>query len=209
MKYFIFDVDGTLLNSAEVDQQCLQQMLREFGQEHTLEELRPSFGKPGRQTLADLGFSGEAAERAMDRWEGLSQERIAEVRVFNGVEAMLKALHERGCRCGIVTSRTHYQYGYGFSPLGLDGYFDAVICMEDAPRTKPAPDPLLECLRRMGGLATAGFGGLRGRAVTLGAILTAAAAGVASCLALWGCLAPDRIAADVRLAAPGDVLSLI
>ena len=143
MKYFIFDVDGTLLNSAEVDQQCLQQMLREFGQEHTLEELRPSFGKPGRQTLADLGFSGEAAERAMDRWEGLSQERIAEVRVFNGVEAMLKALHERGCRCGIVTSRTHYQYGYGFSPLGLDGYFDAVICMEDAPRTKPAPDPLL------------------------------------------------------------------
>lgn len=149
MKYFIFDVDGTLLNSAEVDQQCLQQMLREFGQEHTLEELRPSFGKPGRQTLADLGFSGEAAERAMDRWEGLSQERIAEVRVFNGVEAMLKALHERGCRCGIVTSRTHYQYGYGFSPLGLDGYFDAVICMEDAPRTKPAPDPLLECLRRM------------------------------------------------------------
>ena len=148
MKYFIFDVDGTLLNSAEVDQQCLQQMLREFGQEHTLEELRPSFGKPGRQTLADLGFSGEAAERAMDRWEGLSQERIAEVRAFNGVEAMLKALHERGCRCGIVTSRTHYQYGYGFSPLGLDGYFDAVICMEDAPRTKPAPDPLLECLRR-------------------------------------------------------------
>ena len=153
MKYFIFDVDGTLLNSAEVDQQCLQQMLREFGQEHTLEELRPSFGKPGRQTLADLGFSGEAAERAMDRWEGLSQERIAEVRAFNGVEAMLKALHERGCRCGIVTSRTHYQFDYGFSPLGLDGYFDAVICMEDAPRHKPAPDPLLECLRRMGGTA--------------------------------------------------------
>ena len=139
MKYFIFDVDGTLLNSAEVDQQCLQQMLREFGQEHTLEELRPSFDKPGRQTLADLGFSGEAAERAMDRWEGLTLKRIAEVRVFDGVEAMLKALHERGCRCGIVTSRTHYQYGYGFSPLGLDGYFDAVICMEDAPCTKPAP----------------------------------------------------------------------
>lgn len=205
MKYFIFDVDGTLLNSAEVDQQCLQQMLREFGQEHTLEELRPSFGKPGRQTLADLGFSGEAAERAMDRWEGLTLERIAEVRAFNGVEAMLKALHERGCRCGIVTSRTHYQYDYGFSPLGLDGYFDAVICMEDAPCTKPAPDPLLECLRRMGGEP--------GEAVYVGDgegdMQCAAAAGVASCLALWGCSAPDRITADVRLAAPGDVLSLI
>ena len=205
MKYFIFDVDGTLLNSAEVDQQCLQQMLREFGQEHTLEEIRPSFGKPGRQTLADLGFSGEAAERAMDRWEGLSQERIAEVRAFNGVEAMLKALHERGCRCGIVTSRTHYQYGYGFSPLGLDGYFDAVICMEDAPRTKPAPDPLLECLRRMGGTAA--------EAVYIGDsacdMECAAAAGVKSCLALWGIPEGACIRADIELAAPADALKLI
>lgn len=205
MKYFIFDVDGTLLNSAEVDQQCLQQMLREFGQEHTLEELRPSFGKPGRQTLADLGFSGEAAERAMDRWEGLSQERIAEVRAFNGVEAMLKALHERGCRCGIVTSRTHYQYGYGFSPLGLDGYFDAVICMEDAPRTKPAPDPLLECLRRMGGTAA--------EVVYIGDsacdMECAAAAGVKSCLALWGIPEGACIRADIELAAPADALKLI
>lgn len=205
MKYFIFDVDGTLLNSAEVDQQCLQQMLREFGQEHTLEELRPSFGKPGRQTLADLGFSGEAAERAMDRWEGLTLERIAEVRAFNGVEAMLKALHERGCRCGIVTSRTHYQYGYGFSPLGLDGYFDAVICMEDAPRHKPAPDPLLECLRRMGGTAD--------EAVYIGDsacdMECAAAAGVKSCLALWGIPEGARIRADIELAAPADALKLI
>lgn len=205
MKYFIFDVDGTLLNSAEVDQQCLQQMLREFGQEHTLEELRPSFGKPGRQTLADLGFSGEAAERAMDRWEGLTLERIAEVRAFNGVEAMLKALHERGCRCGIVTSRTHYQYGYGFSPLGLDGYFDAVICMEDAPRTKPAPDPLLECLRRMGGEP--------GEAVYIGDsacdMECAAAAGVKSCLALWGIPEGACIRADIELAAPADALKLI
>lgn len=205
MKYFIFDVDGTLLNSAEVDQQCLQQMLREFGQEHTLEELRPSFGKPGRQTLADLGFSGEAAERAMDRWEGLTLERIAEVRAFNGVEAMLKALHERGCRCGIVTSRTHYQYDYGFSPLGLDGYFDAVICMEDAPCTKPAPDPLLECLRRMGGTAA--------EAVYIGDsacdMECAAAAGVKSCLALWGIPEGACIRADIELAAPADALKLI
>ena len=205
MKYFVFDVDGTLMNSAAVDQQCLQQTLHEFGRDYTFEELRPSFGKPGRQTLADLGFTGETAERIMDRWEGLSQERASEVLAFDGIEALLRALHARCCRCGIVTSRTHYQYDYGFSPLGLDGYFDAVICMEDAPCTKPAPDPLLECLRRMGGEP--------GEAVYVGDgegdMQCAAAAGVASCLALWGCSAPDRITADVRLAAPGDVLSLI
>ena len=141
MKYFVFDVDGTLMNSAAVDQQCLKQTLHEFGRDYTFEELRPSFGKPGRQTLADLGFTGETAERIMDRWEGLSKERASEVLAFDGIEALLRELHARGCRCGIVTSRTHYQFDYGFSPLGLDGYFDAVICMEDAlaPQTGARP----------------------------------------------------------------------
>ena len=118
---------------------------------------------------------------------------------------MLKALHERGCRCGIVTSRTHDQFDYGFSPLGLDGYFDAVICMEDAPRHKPAPDPLLECLRRMGGTAD--------EAVYIGDsacdMECAAAAGVKSCLALWGIPEGACIRADIELAVPADALKLI
>lgn len=205
MKYFVFDVDGTLLNSAEVDQQCLKQTLHEFGRDYTFEELRPSFGKPGRQTLADLGFTGETAERIMDRWEGLSKERASEVLAFDGIEALLRELHARGCRCGIVTSRTHYQFDYSFSPLGLDGYFDAVICMEDAPRHKPAPDPLLECLRRMGGTAA--------EAVYIGDsacdMECAAAAGVKSCLALWGIPEGACIRADIELAAPADALKLI
>ena len=93
MKYFVFDVDGTLMNSAAVDQQCLKQTLHEFGRDYTFEELRPSFGKPGRQTLADLGFTGETAERIMDRWEGLSKERASEVLAFDGIEALLRELH--------------------------------------------------------------------------------------------------------------------
>ena len=93
MKYFVFDVDGTLMNSAAVDQQCLKQTLHEFGRDYTFEELRPCFGMPGRQTLADLGFTGETAERIMDRWEGLSKERASEVLAFDGIEALLRELH--------------------------------------------------------------------------------------------------------------------
>ena len=169
MKYFIFDVDGTLMNSAAVDQQCLKQTLHEFGRDYTFE---------------DECFPPELCAK---------------------LEALLRELHARGCRCGIVTSRTHYQFDYGFSPLGLDGYFDAVICMEDAPRHKPAPDPLLECLRRMGGTAA--------EAVYIGDsacdMECAAAAGVKSCLALWGIPEGACIRADIELAAPADALKLI
>ena len=107
MKYFIFDVDGTLLNSAEVDQQCLKQTLHEFGRDYTFEELRPSFGKPGRQTLADLGFTGETAERIMDRWEGLSKERASEVLAFDGIEALLRELR------GLLAGTGEYSLDFG------------------------------------------------------------------------------------------------
>ena len=205
MKYFIFDVDGTLIDSAPVDQVCLQQTMREFGREYTLEELRFSFGLPGRQTLAVLGIPPEQADAVMARWEGLSQQRIDEVRAFAGIEDMLKALHAADCRCGVVTSRTRWQIEYGFTPGGLDHYFDAIVSAEDAPRTKPAPDPLLDCLRRMGGMAAdAVYIG-----DSAGDMQCAAAAGVASALALWGCPAPEKISSDIRFARPADILSLV
>ena len=48
MNCFVFDIDGTLIDTAAVDQQSFQQALREFGYHYSLEERRFSFGMPGR-----------------------------------------------------------------------------------------------------------------------------------------------------------------
>ena len=40
MNCFVFDIDGTLIDTAAVDQQSFQQALREFGYHYSLEELR-------------------------------------------------------------------------------------------------------------------------------------------------------------------------
>ena len=137
MKYFVFDVDGTLLNSAEVDQQCLKQTLHEFGRDYTFEELRPSFGKPGRQTLADLGFTGETAERIMDRWEGLSKERASEVLAFDGIEALLRELHGRGITIMQVTHRLEEVIGAD-RVIVLDQVWTGISMRSSAWRTRRA-----------------------------------------------------------------------
>ena len=119
MNCFVFDIDGTLIDTAAVDQQSFQQALREFGYHYSLEELRFSFGMPGRKSLEKLAIPAERIEPVMARWETLSRDRLHEVEVYEGIIPMLEALHAAGKRCGIVTSRTRLQLGYGFTPGGM------------------------------------------------------------------------------------------
>ena len=46
MKYFVFDIDGTLIDSSKVDQWAMRTALAEFGYEFTYEQLIFSFGMP-------------------------------------------------------------------------------------------------------------------------------------------------------------------
>lgn len=204
MNCFVFDIDGTLIDTAAVDQQSFQQALREFGYHYSLEELRFSFGMSGRKSLEKLAIPPERIEPVMARWETLSRDRLHEVEVYEGIIPLLEALHAAGKRCGIVTSRTRLQLGYGFTPLGLNHYFDAIVCADDVEHPKPAPDGLVECIRRLGGSAE--------QAVYIGDsaydMQCAAAAGVKSALALWGSETPDALQADMRLAHPSELLLL-
>ena len=65
MKYFIFDIDGTLIDSSKVDQWAMRTALAEFGYEFTYEQLIFSFGMPGRRALANLSIPAERVEPIM------------------------------------------------------------------------------------------------------------------------------------------------
>ena len=81
MKCFIFDIDGTLIDSAAVDQQALRRMLAEFGYHFTYEQLIFSFGMPGRRALAMLGIPADmyTAIFAMARLAGWCAHRMEEL----------------------------------------------------------------------------------------------------------------------------------
>lgn len=199
---FIFDIDGTLIDSAAVDQRAFQAALREMGHDYALEDLRWSFGMPGREALKKLGVAD--IERTVSRWEQLAYEHLHEIKPYDGVFEVLTQLRARGGKLGIVTSRTRRQFRDGIAPLGIAPYFDEVVCADDVPRPKPAPDGLTECVARLGGTEqTAVYVG-----DSLYDMQCAKAAGVESALALWGCHEPDRLSADHRLSHPSEVLAL-
>lgn len=76
----------------------------------------------------------------------------AEAALITGVVDVLNRLVGEGIKIGIVTStpRKHLDHKMRlFEGLEVSRLFSAVIAADDAPRKKPAPDPLIACARMM------------------------------------------------------------
>lgn len=205
MNYFIFDVDGTLIDSAPVYLPALGQALNDHGYTPLPEQIQTAFGMTGWQGLAYCGVPENEFDAVMHSWEQEAYRHLERVKVYDGIIDTLRALKEGGNKLGIATSRNRSQYTHGVIPLGLSEFFDAVICSDDVADPKPAPDELFECLKCMGGNTE--------QAVFIGDsaydMQCARSAGVKSGLALWGCHSPEKMEADVRLAHPSEILKMI
>ena len=94
MKYFVFDIDGTLIDSSKVDQWAMRTALAEFGYEFTYEQLIFSFGMPGRRALAKLGIPTEQVEPIMARWEALAYDRLDEIPMYDGIPETIEELQK-------------------------------------------------------------------------------------------------------------------
>ena len=144
MNCYIFDVDGTLIDSSVVELPALRQVLDEYGYAHTPEKLKKAFGMTGTQGLAYFGVPEAQQAEVMHRWESISYSNLSQVKIYDGMVDTLRALRDRGEKLGIVTSRTRSQFAGGVKPLGLDRYFDAIVCSDDVEHPKPAPDAAAE-----------------------------------------------------------------
>ena len=200
-KHIVFDVDGTLIDSAESALRSLQQLVDEMtGAVPERYELRFSMGLAGKVTLERLGIY---SVEALDRWAELSGALADTITVYPGVREALERLHAAGAELGIVSSRNHGEYRDEVAPLGLDGFFDIKVLVEDTVEHKPTPAPMLEYLRRAGIPAS--------EALYVGDTdydrQCAQRAGVAFAFATWGAANPVE-GADFVLEAPADVLAV-
>ena len=204
MNCFIFDVDGTLIDSSGVYLPALAQILEEGGYPYTQEMLKKAFGMTGRQGLAYFGVPEEQRDAVLRRWENMAYANLHNVTIYDGILDMLRALRAAGCKLGVVTSRTRAQFADGVKPLGLQEYFDTIVCSDDVAHPKPAPDEALECLRRLDCVPE--------QAVYIGDSAfdmdCARSAGIMSVLALWGEHVPEGLSADRCVSHPSELLHL-
>ena len=107
-KYILFDLDGTLTDSAEGITKCVQYALKALGvDEPDLNNLRPFIGPPLIECFMKLyGFTEEQAKFGTDKYrERYKDTGIYENKVYPGVPEMLAQLKNSGLRLALATSK--------------------------------------------------------------------------------------------------------
>ena len=185
-KLVLFDLDGTLLDSAP-DMLAAVNALRETHGEPPmlLAALRPHVSKGARAMLA-AGFptlGAEARDALVPPFLAAYQRELARHGgPFDGIEALLSALENAGSRWGIATNKPEYLARALMPLLGWDARCAVLVGGDTLPVRKPDPLPLLHAARIVGiepGDCT--YVGDDERD-----IVAARAAGMPSVAALWG-----------------------
>ena len=207
MKYshIVFDIDGTLTDSEYAAIVSLQEMVKSWkGTDYAYDELKFALGITGADALSRMGFAPEEIAPAMRDWEAGLRRRNDDITVFEGAEALLDALKERGCALGIVTSKTRDQYNKDFCRFEIARHFGVSITADDSADHKPTAGPLLKYMELTGAK--------REEVLYIGDSEydsgTAHNAGVDFALAVWGTNNME-IPAQYRPAKLADVLAVV
>lgn len=151
----LWDLDGTLVDSAEQHYAAWRNTLAERGREHPREEFARFFGRRNdvilREMFGDELDSAEAARIADEKEERYRRlVRAGGLEPLPGVMDWLRRLKEQGFRQALATMAPAANVEVVVEVLGLGSFLDATAAAEDVASGKPAPDIFLEAARRIG-----------------------------------------------------------
>jgi pyrophosphatase PpaX len=206
---FLFDLDGTLIDSIELIRRSFEHALRVHRDAAPdPDEWLGGLGTPLSAQFGRYTDDAREIERMIATYRVHNAEHHDElVRAYPGTKELLERLATRGVRLGIVTSKQRGRALHGLEHCGLGGFFELVIGVDEVQRHKPHPEPVLTAL--------AAFGADARRAIFVGDsphdLAAGRAAGTRTAAALWGpfpraWLEPER--PDHWLASPLDLVGL-
>ncbi|HTE87026.1 MAG TPA: HAD family hydrolase [Dehalococcoidia bacterium] len=183
----LFDLDGTLIDSAAVTAAAIIETLADFGCCVTLEQIQANGGRALRGWFTgDLDLAPDVAEAAYWRYVDTMTARAAISSPMPGAGPLLEALQRRGVPMALVTNRLTRIVLPIIQAAGWSGYFTVIVGQETAARTKPAPDPALYALEALGVPA--------GRAALIGDSEAGIRCGASAGIGLLIGLADERVA---------------
>ena len=160
---YIFDVEGTLVDSVPQNLLSLQESLAGFGVTVPYELLQLYSGLDGDQTLQLVAPDlNAAARKQVLEAEGKIYEAkyLASVKPFTGVRDMFEVLTKGGGKIALATDCKGPELKHYRSLLNVDDLIDSMACGDDVEHGKPDP--------RLVGLALRKLGVAGGHAVMIG-----------------------------------------
>jgi HAD superfamily hydrolase (TIGR01549 family) len=146
MKYWVFDLDGTLVNSFAPYFQILEELMEV---KLTSEQKREYIALHPTVVFANH-LSQEKAPRALRILQERSESDAKSIATFGAILPTLQLLKEKGCRASIWTSRDLKSAKAIVDHLNLNSYFDHMISGECVSERKPNPEGLLKIQKMYG-----------------------------------------------------------
>lgn len=152
---FIFDLDGTLLNTLDDLAASVNYALRTHGMpERTLDEVRSFVGNGVRLLMERAIPEGSANPRFEETFATFRayymEHSLDKTRPYEGIPEMIHALKQRGCRLAVVSNKF-----YAATQELIRHFFPEITVAigeheAEGIRKKPAPDTVFEALRQLG-----------------------------------------------------------
>ena len=151
----LWDLDGTLVDSAEFHWLSWRDTMAAEGVSLTYQQFLDTFGQKNDRILP--GWLGSGAGAARIRRVGDAKEaeyrRLATVhglRPLPGASSWVRRLHAQGWQQAIASSAPGENVGVMLRALALDAMFEAIVSAEDVTRGKPDPQVFLAAAERLG-----------------------------------------------------------
>ncbi|WP_052343876.1 HAD family hydrolase [Kallotenue papyrolyticum] len=150
----LWDMDGTLLDSAEYHWLSWREALAAEGYALTREQFARTFGQRNDTILRTL-FGPELSDAAIQRIGDAKEQRYRELIRERGIDLLpgardwLARLHAAGWRQAIASSAPRLNIEAILDVLAIRPFFDALVSAEDVQRGKPDPQVFLVAAARL------------------------------------------------------------
>jgi beta-phosphoglucomutase-like phosphatase (HAD superfamily) len=150
LRAFIFDIDGTLVDSNKMHVQSWDRAFRNFGKTFPIEALRDQIGKGSDQYIPQFLTADEIKSfgKQLDdyRSEIFRTEYLPKVRPFPKVSELFERIKDDRRRILLASSGKQKDTEYYIDLLKIDHLIEGYVSGDEADRSKPAPDIFTTCV---------------------------------------------------------------
>jgi beta-phosphoglucomutase len=150
----LWDVDGTLVDTAELHFEAWQKLATEIGKTYSREQFSATFGWRNREIFPEVfgeHYTLEEIDALGERKELYYREEAKKgLELLPGVRELVAGLKAAGFGQAVGSSAPRGNVDLILEMTGLGEFISASVAMEDVSRGKPDPEVFLTAAKRLG-----------------------------------------------------------
>ena len=150
-RLYIFDLDGTLVDTKLDIALAMQKVMAEAGFEKpSLDEVEKAIGGGARNAVSKLtGLEGDALTPLLEKFVAAYEVMCADhTTVYEGGEELVQRLKSQGAKLAVVTMKLRVPTHKILKHHALYDLMDTVLTFDDIEKRKPDPDSLFALLKQ-------------------------------------------------------------